>query len=108
MTGVVRGTSVFGMAHQRRRHEPRAILHIEPAGDLDLLHFLAGRQRDAEGAFDQFVLCGGRRIKIEPHGAVGELAAGLEILEIEAFEGSAAGHADGEHLRAFLLANSIA
>jgi hypothetical protein len=50
-------------------------------------------------------------MEIEPHGAVRELAAGLEILEmleIDAFEGSAAGHADGEHLQAFLLANSIA
>ncbi len=95
-----------GMAHQRRRHEPRAILHIEPAGDLDLLHFLARRQRDAERALDQLVLCGGRRIKIEPHGAVRELAAAS--VEIDAFQGSAAGHADGEHLQAFLLANSIA
>ena len=45
-----------GLAHQRRRHVARAVLQIEPARDLDLLHLLARRHRDAERAFEQLVL----------------------------------------------------
>ena len=60
VTAVVRGTSDIGVAHQGRGHVARAVLHIEPAGDLDLLHFLPGRHGDAEGALDQLVfLVGG-------------------------------------------------
>ena len=45
VTGVVLGASRVRLAHQRRGHVARAILDIEAAGDLDLLHFLTRRHR---------------------------------------------------------------
>ena len=56
------------LAHQRRRHVAGAVLDIEPAGDLDLLHFFARRHRDAEKLLDQIVFLHGRRDQIDPHG----------------------------------------
>ena len=44
-----------GLAHQRGRHVPRAVLDIEPAGDLDFLHLLAGGNRDADVMLDELV-----------------------------------------------------
>jgi hypothetical protein len=46
--GHRRGARGFGVgrAHQRRRHVAGAVLDIEPAGNLDLLHILPGRYRD--------------------------------------------------------------
>ena len=52
MTGVVLGEIGVGLAHQGRGHVARAVLDVEPARDLDLLHFLARRHRDAEVALE--------------------------------------------------------
>ena len=50
-------------AHKRRhRHEFGATLIVEPGGDLDLLHFFTGRDRQAQMLFDEAVF-GGRRIQ---------------------------------------------
>ena len=81
----------IGVAHQGRGHVARAVLHIESAGDLDLLHFLPGRHGDAEGALDQLVFLVGGTDEVEPDGAVGNLAA---IRDVDAFEGRAARHMD--------------
>ena len=63
-----------GLAHQRRGHVARAILDVEPAGDLDLLHFLARRHGDAEPALDQLVFAGRRVDEIEPDRVLRHLA----------------------------------
>ena len=59
------------LAHQRRGHVARAVFDIEPAGDLDFLHLLARRHRDAEQLLDQLVFLHGRRDQVDPHGLVG-------------------------------------
>src|SRR5262249_53052726 len=72
----------FRLAHQGRGHVARAVLHIETARDLDLLHLLARRDRDADRAFDQLVLPLVRRDEIEPHRALGNLAGALDWLSV--------------------------
>ena len=66
----------IGMAHQRRRHVARAVLHVEAARNLDLLHFLARRNRDAEDALDETRLRQRRRQEIEPRRRRGVAAVG--------------------------------
>ena len=65
----------LGVAHQRRGHEARVMLDVEPARDLDLLHLLAGRDGDAEQPLDQLVLAGRGIDQIEPDRVVGHLLA---------------------------------
>ncbi len=59
-----------GLTHQRRGHVAGAVLHVEAAGDLDLLHLLARRDRDADAAFDGLILPGGRIDQVEPDGGL--------------------------------------
>ncbi len=66
------------LAHQRRRHVARAVLDIETAGDLNLLHLLAGRHGDAEHLLDQLVFLHGRRDHVDPHRVVRNLGARLD------------------------------
>jgi hypothetical protein len=65
-----RGLGV-GLAHQRRGHVTRAVLDVETARDLDLLHLLARRHGDADDAFDKLVFVLGGLDEIEPDGGVG-------------------------------------
>src|SRR5262245_53295554 len=62
-----------GLTHQGRGHVACAVLHIEPAGDLGLLHLLARRHRYANDAFGQLILELSGRVQIEPDSAVGNL-----------------------------------
>ena len=55
-----------GLAHQRRRHVARAVLDIEAAGNLDLLHVLPGRHRDPGQPLHRLVLLGGRLDEVDP------------------------------------------
>ncbi len=45
-----------GLAHQRRGHVTGAVLDIEPAGNLDLLHVFPGRHRDPGQPLNRAVL----------------------------------------------------
>ena len=56
--GHRRGARIIGVgrAHQRRRHVARAVLDIEPAGNLDFLHVLPGRHRDPGQPLHRLVL----------------------------------------------------
>src|SRR6476620_2475399 len=53
------------LAHQRRGHVARAVLDVEPARDLDFLHFLARRDRDAERALEHLVFAASRGDEVE-------------------------------------------
>ena len=66
--GHRRGPRIVGVgcAHQRRRHVARAVLDIEPAGDLDLLHVLPGRHRDPGQPLHRLVLRRGRLDQVDP------------------------------------------
>ncbi len=55
-----------GVAHQRRGHVARAVLDIEPAGNLDFLHILPGRDRDPGQPLDRVVLRRRRLYQIDP------------------------------------------
>ena len=81
----------IGVAHQRRGHVARAVLHIETAGDLDLLHFLPGRHRDAQRPLDQLVFLEGGTEEVEPDSPVRHLAVALDG---DAFKRRAARHID--------------
>ena len=79
--GHRRGARIFGVrrAHQRRRHVARAVLDIEPAGNLDLLHVLPGRHRDPGQPLHRLVLRRGRFDEIDPDRALrqrGEIGGG--------------------------------
>src|SRR5713101_5892702 len=79
--GYRRGARILGVggAHQRGRHIARAVLDIEPAGNLDLLHVLAGRHRDPGQPFHRLVLRRGRFHKVDPDRALrqrGEIGLG--------------------------------
>src|SRR5262245_21156554 len=67
------GRICVGLTHQRRGHVACAVLYIDAAGDLDLLHLLARRHRYANDAFGQLILELGGLIQIEPHRAVRNL-----------------------------------
>src|SRR5579871_332253 len=82
------------LTHQRCRHVAGAILHVEPAGDFDLLHLFPRGYCDAKCTLDQFILRLSRAVQIEPHGAVRYFAVGAEV---DAFEGGAARHINREH-----------
>ena len=89
----LRGRGV-GLAHQRRGHVARAVLDIEAAGDLDLLHFLARRHRDAQELFDQLVFRHRRRDQIDPYRLAGKAAPGSTS---NSFKRCAEGNVDREH-----------
>ena len=55
-----------GRAHQGGRHVARAVLDIEPAGNLDLLHVLPGRHRDPGEPLHGLVLRRRRFYEINP------------------------------------------
>src|SRR6478735_7481514 len=55
------------LAHERGCHVSRAILHIESARDLDLLHLFAGRNGDAHQLFNRPVFLHARCDHIDPH-----------------------------------------
>jgi len=73
----------FRLAHQCRGHVPGAVLHIEPAGNLDLLHLLARRDRDAKKLLDQFVFALRRTDEIDPYRRVRQGCAVLDRLPLE-------------------------
>ena len=56
----------IGLAHQRRGHVTRAVFGIEPARDLDLLHFFAGGNRRAGLPLDELVLLDVGIDEVEP------------------------------------------
>ena len=74
VTAVVFGTSVSGLAHQGRGHVTRAVLHVEAAGDLDLLHPLRVGTAMPDLALDQLVFLLGRTDEIEPNGVFRDVA----------------------------------
>ncbi len=94
VTAVVFGVAVSDWHIKRRRHVARAVLDIEPARHLDLLHLLARRHGDAEELLDQLVFLHRRRDEIDPHRVLGRLRAGLDR---HALEHSVAGHVDRKH-----------
>src|SRR6516162_10755406 len=55
------------LTHERGRHVSRAILYVESARDLDLLHLFAGRNGDADQLFNRPVLLHARCDHIDPH-----------------------------------------
>ncbi|MGY4421634.1 hypothetical protein ACVWY2_004083 [Bradyrhizobium sp. JR6.1] len=55
-----------GLAHQRCGHVAGAVLDIEPAGDLDLLHVFPGRNRDPREPLDGTILLDGRVHQVDP------------------------------------------
>ncbi len=61
-----------GMAHQRRRHVAGAVLDIEPAGNLDFLHVLAGGDGDPGQPFDRLVLRRAGIEEVDPDRAIGQ------------------------------------
>ncbi len=71
------------LTHQRRGHVARAVLDIKPAGDLDLLHFLARGHRDPEQGFDHLVFLQGRRDQIDPHRRRRRRLTGLDRNSLE-------------------------
>ena len=71
------------LAHHGRGHVPRAVLDIETAGDLDLLHLFAGRHRDAEMALDQLVFRDRGGYEVEPDSVFRKLAAGGNLAALE-------------------------
>ncbi len=83
VTAVVLGASVLRLAHQGRGHVAGAVLDVETAGDLDLLHFLARRNRDAERALDLLVFRRRRRDEVDPHRALGKLVGASDRLALE-------------------------
>ena len=94
MTAVVFGVCGVGLAHHGRGHVPRAVLDIETAGDLDLLHLLARRHRDAEMALEQLVFGDRGTDEVEPDAVFGKPAGGRDL---GALKTSALGHIDREH-----------
>ena len=60
----------IGRAHQTGGHVTRAVFGVEPARNLDLLHVLAGRHRDAGQPFDGVVLFGRRLDHVDPDRAL--------------------------------------
>jgi hypothetical protein len=67
--GVLRAGVVVG-EHQRG-HVGRAVGLVEPAGQLDLGHVLAGRNADAQACLDRLLLLAGRIDQLDPHDVVG-------------------------------------
>src|ERR1700738_5219324 len=63
----------ISLTHQSGGHVARPILHIEATGNFDLLHFLAGRDCDADLVLDDLVFLVIRIDQVEPDGAVGYL-----------------------------------
>ena len=55
-----------GLAHQRRGHVAGAVLDIEPAGNLDFLHVLPGRNRDPGQPLHRLVLLRRRLDEVDP------------------------------------------
>src|ERR1700731_1292689 len=60
----------ISLTHQSGGHVARPILHIESTGNFDLLHFLAGRDCDADLVLDDLVFLGIRIDQVVPDGAV--------------------------------------
>ena len=58
-----------------RRHEDRAVLGVEAAGELDLLRLLAGRQARAEEGLGRLVLLRRRLVQVDPARIVGHAVA---------------------------------
>ena len=63
LSGKLRGRAV----QDRRGHDQRAVLGIEPARGLDLAHLLARRHLHVEGALDRRDLGWGRIAQIDPY-----------------------------------------
>src|SRR5882724_9301492 len=55
-----------GLAHQRRRHVARGVFDVEAAGNLDFLHVLPGRHRDAREPLHGVILLRRRLDQIDP------------------------------------------
>jgi NAD(P)-dependent dehydrogenase (short-subunit alcohol dehydrogenase family) len=76
------------LAHQSGGHVARAILDIEPAGDLDLLHLFACWNGDANLMLDELVL-----LQLGPEGtgaAIVEIKRRLDAGELNALVNNAA------------------
>jgi hypothetical protein len=71
----IRGADLDAGQHAGR-HEDRAVLGVEAARILDLLTFLAGRDRGAEEALRGLVLLGRRLVEVDPDGIGRRIVAG--------------------------------
>ena len=94
--GDGRGTRHIGvgMAHQRRGHVARAALDIEPAGNLDLLHVLPGRDRDPGQPLHRMVLFRRRLHQVDPDRGFRQRR---RVRDMDLLEGGFRGYVHREH-----------
>jgi len=83
-----------GLAHQRRGHVTRAVLHVQAARDLDFLHLFARRNGHADLALDDLVFLMGRVDEVEPNGVVRDVGIRRDR---NAVERCAARNVDPQH-----------
>src|SRR6476469_5875624 len=82
------------LAHERGRHVSRAVLHIESARDLDLLHLFAGRNGDAHQLLNRPVFLHTRCDHIDPHRIFRNCCP---ILDVDTLERRPLWHVDRKH-----------
>ena len=84
----------IGVAHQRRGHVARAVLHIEPARNLDLLHVFAGRDGDTREPLHGLILGRARIDEVDPDRV---LRYRRKILDDSLLEGELGGNKHRKH-----------
>ncbi len=82
------------LRHQRRCHVARAVFHIETAGNLDFLHFLTGRNRNADPLLDLFVFLETGIDQVQPDRRLRNLVSRLQRMRLQR---GATQDIDGEH-----------
>jgi hypothetical protein len=78
------GQVAVGVDQHRGGHERAAVLLIEARGGLDLGHFLAGGQQQADRLLDGHFLGAGGIDQLDPHGVLGQTPVASAVAGLEA------------------------